>query len=88
MEQKAIQTCRKSRQLDFYLKKGYIGSLKWKKISMNSCFKLYIYFGTNKTLIHHSLYVFDNWGGGEFKYKKKFEKIKKRIFPRGANAKT
>ena len=49
---------------DFSLKKGYIGSLKWEKLSTNRCFKLHIYLRTNKTLIHNSLYVFDNCGGG------------------------
>jgi len=44
------------------LKIGYIGSLKWGKISTNGRIKLHIYFHTNKTLINHSLYVFNRWG--------------------------
>jgi len=48
--------------LDFSLKIGYIGSLKWGKISTNGRIKLHIYFHTNKTLINHSLYVFNRWG--------------------------
>ena len=46
----------------FLCKIGYTGSLKWKKISTNSCFRLHIYLHTNKMLIHNSLCVFDNWG--------------------------
>jgi len=30
----------------------------------NGSFRLHIYLPMNKTLIHNSLYVFDNWGGG------------------------
>jgi len=33
-----------------------------KKISTNCCCRLHIYLLKNKTLIHNSLYVFDNWG--------------------------
>jgi hypothetical protein len=33
-----------------------------KDISTNGCFRVHIYLRTNKTLIHNSLYVFDNWG--------------------------
>ena len=32
------------------------------KFSTNGCFRLHIYLHTNKTLIHNSIYVFDNWG--------------------------
>jgi hypothetical protein len=32
------------------------------KISTNCSCRLHIYLLTNKTLIHNSLYVFDNWG--------------------------
>ena len=39
------------------------------KISSNSCFKLHIYLRVNNTLIHSSLYAFDNWGE-EFQPKK------------------
>jgi len=42
---------------DFSMKIGYTGSLKWKKLSTNRCFRLHIYLCTNKTLIHNSLYV-------------------------------
>jgi hypothetical protein len=35
------------------------------KISIGGYFMLRIYSLTNKTLIHNSLYVFDNLGGGE-----------------------
>jgi len=48
---------------DFSLKIGYIGSVKWKKLSTNRCVSLHIYLRTNKTLIHNSLYVFDNQEG-------------------------
>jgi hypothetical protein len=33
-----------------------------KKISTNGFCRLHIYFCTNITLIHNSLYVFENWG--------------------------
>jgi len=36
--------------------------LEVKKILQNGWYRLHIYLGTNKTLIHNSLYVFDNWG--------------------------
>jgi hypothetical protein len=46
-------------------------SLHWQseveKNSANGCCKLYIYLRTNKSLIYNSLYIFENWGGGEFK---------------------
>jgi hypothetical protein len=32
------------------------------KISTNCCCRLHIYLCVNKTLIHNSLYVFNNWG--------------------------
>ena len=44
------------------MKIGYIGSLKWEKVSTNDCFRLHIYVRTNKTLLHNSVYVFDKWG--------------------------
>jgi len=31
-------------------------------MSTGGCFGLRIYLLANKTLIHNSLYVFDNWG--------------------------
>jgi hypothetical protein len=43
------------------MKIGYIGSLRWKTISANEYFRLHTYLPTNKTLIHNSLHVFDNW---------------------------
>jgi hypothetical protein len=46
----------------FFLKIGYFGSLKWKKISAGGCFRLRILLRTNKTLIRNSLHLFDNWG--------------------------
>jgi hypothetical protein len=48
--------------MDFDLKIGYIGSLKWKKKSSNGCFKPHIYFGTNKTLIQSFCYFFERRG--------------------------
>jgi hypothetical protein len=33
-----------------------------KKYSTNGCFRLHVYLCTYKTLVHNSLYVFDNWG--------------------------
>ena len=33
-----------------------------KKIFTNGCFRLHIYLCTNKTLLHNSLYVFENGG--------------------------
>jgi hypothetical protein len=50
----------------------YVTMAVWsvKKISTNSCFRLRIYLRTNKTLIHNSLYVFDNWGRGNLSHKK------------------
>ena len=30
--------------------------------STNGCFRLHIYLRKNKTLLHNSLYVVDNWG--------------------------
>jgi hypothetical protein len=45
----------------FFKKKiRYIGSLKWKKMSTNCCFRLHIYLHTYKILVHSSLCVFDN----------------------------
>jgi len=32
------------------------------KKTTDGYFRLHIYLRTNKTLIHNSLYVFDNWG--------------------------
>ena len=46
----------------FLRKKGYIGNLKWQNISINGCSRLNIYLRKNKTLLHNSLYVVDNWG--------------------------
>ena len=52
----------KIRTTGLFLKIGYIGSLKLKKMYINSSFRRHIYLRTHKTLIHNSLYVFDNWG--------------------------
>ena len=68
-------------QLDFYLKIGYVGSLKWVKMSTNSCFRLHIYLHTNKTLIHNSLYVFDTWGKS-LGLKKMWYNYSKKMFTR------
>jgi hypothetical protein len=51
------------RIIRFFLKKGHIGSLRWKtKINTNRCFRLHIYLRKHKTLIHNFLHVFDEWG--------------------------
>jgi len=34
------------------------------KMPTNGCFRLHIYLRTNKSLIHDSLHVFDDWGVG------------------------
>jgi len=46
----------------FLGKYATLAVLSGKKISTNGCFRLHIYWRTNKTLIHNSLHVFENWG--------------------------
>jgi len=49
-------------KLDFSLTIGYIGSLKWGGKNLQLAVLGYIFnLRTNKTLIHNSLHVFDNW---------------------------
>jgi len=50
----------KIRKLDFSLTISYIGILNWGKFSTNGYFRLHIYLRTNKTLMHNSLFVFEN----------------------------
>jgi hypothetical protein len=46
----------------FFFDKRYIGSLQWKNIYTCGCFRLHVYAHTNKTFIHNSLCVINNWG--------------------------
>jgi hypothetical protein len=48
-----------------FLWKETTWQFKVQKISKNGFFRLHIYSRTNKTAVHSSLYIFDNWGGGE-----------------------
>jgi hypothetical protein len=52
----------KIRITGFLFDSSYIGSLKWGKKFYKRLFRPRIYLRTNKTLIHNSLYLFDNWG--------------------------
>jgi len=51
----------KIRIFGFFLKNSLHWPFEDKKKSANACCKPRIYLRTNKTLIHNSLYVFDNW---------------------------
>jgi hypothetical protein len=69
--------------LNFSLKIGYTGSLKWEKISTNGCFKLHIYLRANKTLIRNSLGVFDS-GGTYLSHKKYIVQLQQEnVYPKG-----
>jgi len=46
---------------NFFFENRLYWQLEDEKKSTNGCFKLHIYLRKNKTLIHHSLYIFDNW---------------------------
>jgi len=44
-----------------FLKRGHIGSVMWEK-NLQTAVLDNIYLGSNTTLIHSSLCVFDKWG--------------------------
>jgi len=48
--------------IGFFFENKLHWQFEFEKISSNSCFRLHIYLCMNNTLIHNSLYVFDNWG--------------------------
>jgi len=49
--------------MDFSLKIGYIGNLKWVNNFLQTVDLGYLFvYVQNKTLIHNSFYVLGNWG--------------------------
>jgi len=65
--------------IGFLFEKRLHWQFEEENISMNSCFRLYIYLGTNKTLIHNSLYAFDNWGKN-LSHKTMYYNYRKKMF--------
>jgi hypothetical protein len=51
----------KIRIIGFFFENILHWQFKAEKISTTAIFKLHIYLGTNKTLIHNSLYVCESW---------------------------
>jgi hypothetical protein len=51
---------KKIRTTGFFLTIGCNGRLRWEKFLQTATVRLHIYLRTNKTLLHNSLYVFDN----------------------------
>jgi hypothetical protein len=52
----------KIRIIEFLFENRLHWQFEVEKKSTSGCFRLRIYLRTNKTLIHNSLYAFDNWG--------------------------